>query len=230
MMDFSLCTHLLLLSTRDKDGAIPSSRRGAVPFGLATGLLLDLLRERRCHMDEEQFLRVTDEAPTGSALHDETLERIRTADARRFASWISIVHEKTKKLLLRCYEVPVREGYFRHAESRVLGLFPRHRFPPEEAGTRRAARLRMAVEAAVAEPASMDEGMLQLCALIHGCRIEHLVFDHSVRVQAKEVLRRICRPDLEFIRYPADVHRIIVIAAKATRNIIVDQTAVDASG
>jgi len=229
-MDFSLCTHLLLLTTREKDGAIPSSRGGAIPFGLATGLLLDLLRERHCRMDEEQFIRVTDETPTGSALHDETLGRIRGADAMRFASWISVVHERTKKLLLRCYEAPVQEGYFRHEESRLLGLFPRHRFPPETAGTERAARLRMAVEAAVAEPASMDEGMLQLCALIRGCRVEHLVFDQRVRAQAKEVLRRICKPDLDFIRYPEELHRMLVVAAKATRNIIVDQTSVDASG
>jgi hypothetical protein len=229
MMQQNIGSQLLLLVTRQNEGKIVSSRRGAVPFGLAAGIILDLLREKRLRIDEEQFLNVVDVSSTGRPMYDEVLQRIGGDEARRFAAWISMVHDSYSELLHVVYGELAGQGLVRHEESRVLGLFRKHRYPLTDDGLSRSGELRRMIVAGLEAPVTMNESVLQLCALIHGCRVEHLVLDGRITAQARSVFKRLFKPDLDFARYPVDVHRAVIVAAKATRQLIVEASGPDAS-
>ena len=130
---------------------------------------------------------------------------------------------------MRCTGELAGKGLVKHEESRVLGLFRKHRYPLTNYGVQRAAELRRMLVAGLEAPPAMDESVLQLCAVIHGCRVEHLVFDGRITAQARSMFKRLFKPDLDFVRYPVDVHRAVIVAAKATRQLIVEASGPDAS-
>ncbi|WDZ86092.1 GOLPH3/VPS74 family protein [Micromonospora cathayae] len=118
-------THELVLLAYDDQGV---NRLGTpnLDQGLGGALLLELALAGRVEVTDGR-LAVADPTPTGQPLLDEALVRIRTESRpRRPQDWITRLGRGLREQVL---DELVAAGVLRREAGRVLGVFPRTRFP-----------------------------------------------------------------------------------------------------
>lgn len=137
----------LLLLAYDRSGTL-QVRSEAIDYALAGAVLMELLLAGRLAVPE-RHVAVVDPAPTGDPLCDHVLSRIRAERPRKPSAWLEPLSKGLRDQLLHRLG---QAGWLRRDEHRVLGLFPRLRFPwatgaepPARADARQ--RLRAAVDA-----------------------------------------------------------------------------------
>jgi Golgi phosphoprotein 3 GPP34 len=183
----SLAEEFLLLAYAD-DGT-PLTDGMHLDNGLGGAVLLELAMSARIDVVDKRVV-VLDAAPTGGWLADQSLERIAGAEkSRKPGYWVSKFAKDTRPLVL---EKLVADGVLTMEKDRVLGVFPRTRYPAAqgtEPSVETDARLRM--RAAVLEDRAVQPRTAALCALIAATDLDRKVFADLDRKRVKARLQEI---------------------------------------
>ncbi len=127
-MDLTFPEELLLLALHDTDGTILPGT--AVQQGLAAGVLAELLLGGRLRLESsKQLVSMQDPTPTGNAVIDECLLRIRESRRRRrLQTWVqSLVNRGDLRHAVA--RGLARQGILRIEEDKVLLIFTRKIYP-----------------------------------------------------------------------------------------------------
>ncbi|MCX5611158.1 MULTISPECIES: GPP34 family phosphoprotein [unclassified Streptomyces] len=178
-MGITLAEEIMLLSLDDESGA--TRQRQAVGWAVAGGILLELVLAERVSV-KGKYLELADDTPTGEELLDGRLRLIGTwlrgRSKRRVTDWLT---KDQAKAVGAAVERLRARGIVVVEESKVLGVFPRRRYPEADGAAERALRERLA--AAVLTGAEPDERTAGLVALLHAAKLHRLAFPDLPRGQ-----------------------------------------------
>lgn len=180
---------LLLLVTDDESGRLAAPAE-QVDLGLGGADLLELTLMNRVDLagegDEVKAGRlvVRDASATGDEVLDAALA---TVAAHRGKRPSVVLGPLAKHLRRTLYERLAASGVVRAEESTVLGIFPSHRWPAQDASHEQEVR-RQLVRALV-EAGSPDPRTAALVSLLHALGCEHKVIDPRGHGLTKRSLR-----------------------------------------
>lgn len=178
-MGITLAEEIMLLSLDDESGA--TRQRQAVGWAVAGGILLELVLAERVSV-KGKYLELADDTRTGEELLDGRLRLIGTwlrgRSKRRVTDWLT---KDQAKAVGAAVERLRARGIVVVEESKVLGVFPRRRYPEADGAAERALRERLA--AAVLTGAEPDERTAGLVALLHAAKLHRLAFPDLPRGQ-----------------------------------------------
>jgi hypothetical protein len=123
-----LAEQVLLLALDDEKGTDTS--RWAGEAGLAGALLLDLGERDLLRVDADTTLAAADGPPPDHELLRRVYDVVRGSSERRDANgWVDHVQKELKPLRERLAQGLVDRGILSEDRSKVLGIFPRTRYP-----------------------------------------------------------------------------------------------------
>jgi hypothetical protein len=218
VVHMSLAEEFLLLAYADDGTPLTDGMR--LDNGLGGALLLDLAMDSRIDVVDKRVV-VLDPEPTGDPLVDQALERLGGAEkSRKPGYWVSQFAKDTRPRVL---EKLVGDGVLTTEKDRVLGVFPRTRYPaaqgtepPVEAD----ARLRM--RAAVLGDGAVEPRTAALCALVAATELDRKVFADLDRKRVKARLAEISQGEWAALAVRATIEEIqaailvAIVAATAT--------------
>lgn len=172
-----LAEDLLLLLTDDDTGklAAPSTE---VDVALGGALLLELTLMRRVDVagsDErvrEGRLVVRDPDPTGDGLLDEALTIVGQKEGKKPQSAVARLGKRARVPL---YDRLVAGGVLRAEDDRILGIFPRHRWPSKDAAHE--SSVRAGLVTALREGATAEARTGALISLLLALKAVHKTVD-----------------------------------------------------
>lgn len=133
---------LLLLLTDDESGA-PAADSTKLSYALAGAVLLELSLSGRVDVAGEGEavktgrIVIRDGSPTGDSVLDEGLSRLTEREGKKPRD---VIRHLTSGLRDEVYGPLVARGIVRREEGRILGLFPRRRWPAVDATHEEATR------------------------------------------------------------------------------------------
>lgn len=180
---------LLLLLTDDASGrlAVPATQADAA-LGGANLIELTLLHKADLTSEHDAGkpgrLIVRDPSPAGDEILDAALQTITTHQGKRPAAVIRPLGKNLRQVL---YERLASRGVLRAEEGRVLGVFPVHRWPAQDASHE--AQVRSLLTDALLQQAVPDARTAALIALAHALRCEHKIVDPAQAGLSRRELR-----------------------------------------
>ena len=172
----------------DEDGT-PLTDATHLDNGLGGALLLELALAERVDVVNRRVV-VLDPAPTGDALIDEALARIAADErSRKPGHWVTRFAKTTRPIVL---DRLVADGVLTVQKDKVLGVFPRTKFPAP-GGVEPAAEVeaRERMRTAVLGTDAVHPRTAALCALVAATDLDRKVFaglDHKrVKARLKEI-------------------------------------------
>lgn len=180
---------LLLLLTDDTSGrlAVPAAQADA---GLGGANLVELTLLRKVDLTGEHDaakpgrLIVRDPSPAGDEILDAALQ---TVIAQQGAKPAAVIRPLGKNLRQMLYERLASRGVLRAEEGRVLGVFPVHRWPAQDASHE--AQVRGLLSDVLLQRATPDARSAALIALAHALRCEHEIVDPAQGGLSRRELR-----------------------------------------
>lgn len=217
-----LAEDLLLLLTDDDTGKLAASST-EVDVALGGALLVELTLTH--HVDiagrdervREGRLVVRNPAPTGDGLLDEALTIVRQKEGKKPQS---VVARLGKRARVRLYERLVDGGVLHAEDDRILGIFPRHRWPSHDIAHESA--VRSGLVTALREGATTEARTGALISLLLALKAVHKAVDPgSVGLSKKELnanAKRIAEGDwaAKAVRKAIDSMNAAVIAAASS--------------
>jgi plasmid stability protein len=171
----------------DDDGT-PLTDGTHLDNGLGGALLLELALAGRVDVEDKRVV-VLDRSATGDALADEALTRIAEDKPRRPGHWVSKFAQDTRPRVLRTL---VEDGVLRVERDRVLGVFPRTKYPAAADGPATAeAEARERMRTALLSEGTVDSRTAALCALVAATGLDRKVFADLDRRRVKARLKEI---------------------------------------
>lgn len=167
----------LLLLTEDRTGRTQAPG-DQLEMALGGATLIDLALLNKIGLtgagDEGKPGRVIvrDHTPTGDAVLDHALEIASAHEGKRPATLIRPLSRHLRRTL---YERLAQRGVVRAEEGKVLGVFPTHRWPAQDAAHE--AQVRRLVTQVLVQQTTPDDRTAALIALSHALRCEHKVVD-----------------------------------------------------
>lgn len=186
----------LLLILLDDERGILLVDQVSGDAGLAGALLLELAVGGRIRVHDQpgilgrQIVRVSDASSTG----DELLDRALAVVAEKDRTATGLVEHLTPGLRRELLGRLEHRGIIEHDEGRVLGVFPRHRWPAQD--DRHELSLRADLRASLVEGTEPSERIGALIALLHAIGAEHRVLafpgrsQRELRIRAAELSER----------------------------------------
>ena len=172
-----LAEDLLLLVTDDASGRL-SVPAAAADAGLGGANLLQLALTNKVGLSGEHHgskpgrIVVRDPTPTGDPVLDAALRIIIAHQGRKPAALIRPLGKNLRQTL---YARLASSGMTRAAQVRLLGLFPAHRWPAQDARHER--QVRQQLIQALVQQHTPDERTAALIALLHALRCEHKIIN-----------------------------------------------------
>jgi hypothetical protein len=216
-----LAEDLLLLLTDDDTGKLAASS-AEVDVALGGALLVELTLTERVDVagpgerEREGRLVVRDPGPTGDVLLDEALATVGQKQGKKPQSVVGPLGKRTR---VRLYERLAEAGLVRAEEGRVLGVFPSHRWPSEDAGHE--AAVRTGLLTALRDGMTTDARTGALISLLVALNAVHKAVDpDSVGLSKREMkanAKRVAEGDwaAKAVRQAIDSMNAAVIAATA---------------
>ena len=217
---------LLLLLTDDETGKLAASTT-LVDIALGGALLVELALIERVDVagPDERVSRgrlvVRDAGPTGDDVLDEALTRAASKEGKKPQSVVTALGKGARG---RLYERLAASGILRAEEGRVLGLFPTHHWPTQDAGHE--AAVRDALDTALKNRAATDVRTGALIALLSALNVVHEVVDPGALGLSKRELNasasRIAEGDwaASAVRSAIDSMMAAIIAASASAVVV----------
>ncbi len=225
-----LAEDLLLLLTEDDSGKLVVSGAG-VDLALGGALLMELTLDGRVDLTSEDEgkpgrLVVRDAGPAGDQLLDEALQVVAAKSGKKPSAAVGPLG---RKLRTRLYGRLVERGVLRGEQGRVLGIFPSHRWPAQDAGHERDVRSRL--EAALVHGLTPDPPTAALVSLLSALRAVPKVIDPAAAGVPKKQLDRRAKEIAEGDWGSAAVRSAIdAMNAAVTASIVAATTAATTSG
>jgi hypothetical protein len=152
--------------------------------GLGGALLLELALAGRVDVVDKR-VAVIDPRPTGDTLVDDALTLIAAERGRRPGHWVTRLAKRTRPLVL---SELVRAGVLRVEKDKVLGVFPRTKYPAVHGAEAETLRR---LKAAVVGDGPVDPRTAALCALVSATDLDRTVFPGIERRRVKARLKEI---------------------------------------
>jgi hypothetical protein len=127
---------------------------------------------------------VRDPSPAGDEVLDAALEML---IARQGSKPSAVIRPLSKGLRQRLYERLAASGMVRAGQGRILGLFPAHTWPAQDA--HHEAQVRLLLTQALVQQQAPDARSAALIALVHALRYEHQIVDPGAYGLSKRQLR-----------------------------------------
>jgi hypothetical protein len=168
---------LLLLVTDDASGRL-SAPAAQVDAGLGGANLVELTLRSKVDLSGEGDqgkpgrIIVRDPSPAGDAVLDAALEIIIAHQGKKPST---VIRPLSKNLRQGLYQRLADGGVVRAEQGRILGVFPTHRWPAQDASHE--AEVRRLVTQALVQRTVPDTRTAALIALLHALRCEHKVVD-----------------------------------------------------
>jgi len=184
-----LAEDLLLLVTDDASGRLSVSA-AQVDAGLGGANLVELTMRNKVDLAGEQDpgkqgrIIVRDSSTAGDAILDAALEIVIAHQGNKPSS---VIGPLSKNLRQALYERLVSSGVVRAERGRILGVFPVHRWPAQDASHE--AEVRRLVTQALVQQAAPDTRTAALIALVHALRCEDKIVDPQQYGLSKRELR-----------------------------------------
>ena len=184
-----LAEDLLLLVTDDASGRLSVSA-AQVDAGLGGANLVELTMRDKVDLAGEQDpgkkgrIIVRDSSTAGDAILDAALEIVVAHQGNQPSS---VIGPLSKNLRQALYERLVSSGVVRAERGRILGVFPIHRWPAQDASHE--AEVRRLVTQALVQQAAPDTRTAALIALVHALRCEDKIVDPKQYGLSKRELR-----------------------------------------
>lgn len=186
-MTLTLAEKLLLIATNDEKGSLLMAGAGAVPYGLAGALLLELHMRKRI-LWQEKTLAVVDRTTTGDPLADEAMELIFAASKPKNANyWVRHIARKIKKIDARVFSTLVEKGILTKVEKHFLWVIPYSRYPERDPQPERLVRDKL--YDAIRGRIDADERLLALLSLVNACGLLNEVVPKGERREAKKAVK-----------------------------------------
>ncbi|MEV6342127.1 GPP34 family phosphoprotein [Actinoplanes sp. NPDC051851] len=183
----SLLDEFALLGHDDEGRKIIDGTR--LDYGLGGALLLELALSGRIDVVGKKVV-VIDPAPTGDALVDDALARIRSdSHDRKPGHWLGKFAKGTRESVLSHL---VAAEVLRVERGTVLAVFPRTRYPAAD-GTEPAleADARRRMRAAILDGGAVDPRTAALCSLVAATEMDRKIFADLDRRLVKARLKEI---------------------------------------
>jgi len=168
---------LLLLVTDDASGRL-SAPAAQVDPGLGGANLVELTLRNKVGLSGEQDqgkpgrLTVRDPSPPGDAVLDAALQIVGAHQGRKPST---VIRPLSKNLRQTLYQRLADGGVVRAERGRILGIFPDHRWPAQDASHE--TEVRRLVTQALVQGAAPDTRTAALIALLHALKCEHKIVD-----------------------------------------------------
>jgi hypothetical protein len=218
VVGMSLAEEFLLLAYADDGTPLTDGMR--LDNGLGGALLLDLAMAARIDVVDKRVV-VLNREPTGEPLLDQALGRIGQAEkSRKPGYWVSQFAKDTRPRVL---ETLVADGVLTMEKDRVLGVFPRTRYPAAQ-GTEPAVETdaRQRMRAAILADGTVEPRTAALCALVAATEIDRLVFPDLDRKRVKARIAEISQSPWAAAAVQATIEEIqaailvVIVAATTT--------------
>ncbi|HET9646760.1 MAG TPA: GPP34 family phosphoprotein [Microlunatus sp.] len=220
-----LAEDLLLLLTDDDTGKLAASGT-EVDVALGGALLVELALMQRVDVacpDErvrEGRLVVRDRDPTGDGLLDEALTIVGQKEGKKPQN---VVAQLGKRVRGRLYERLVEGAVLRSEDDRILGIFPRHRWPAKDAAHE--SSVRAGLVSALREGATAEARTAALISLLLALRaVGKAVDPASVGLSTKELnanAKRLAEGDWAAKAVRQAIDSIIAAIIAATSSAVV---------
>lgn len=168
-----------------------SSMNLETTFGGA--ILLDLVADERVTLigeGKKAKVQIADRSPSGSALHDAAVARIKKDKPIAVTTAVQTLGKKTRK---NAYAALTDHGRVRHEPSKALGLFPVDRWPVVDVSGH--AELRERIRRVLVHGAEADDVTGPLIGLLSAGDAVGAVTDKHERKQAKRVAKEVAKGD-----------------------------------
>jgi Golgi phosphoprotein 3 (GPP34) len=168
---------LLLLVTDDASGRL-SAPAAQVDAGLGGANLVELTLRNKVDLSGEGDqgkpgrIIVRDPSPAGDAVLDTALEIIIAHQGKKPST---VIRPLSKNLRQSLYQRLADGGVVRAEQGRILGVFPTHRWPAQDAS--REAEVRRLVTQVLTQQTAPDARTAALIALLHALRCEDKIVD-----------------------------------------------------
>lgn len=216
---------LLLLTAEDSGKLAASSTHADVALGGALLVELALMERVDIAAPEERVregrLVVKDAGPTGDSVLDEALAALAQKEGKKPQSVVAALG-KGKRVLL--YERLAAGGLLRPEDRRILGIFPSHRWPAEDAGHEEA--VRAGLVAALRQGGTTDARTGALVSLLLALDVvDKVVGPESVGLSRRELnasAKRIAEQDwaATAVRSAIDSINAAIIAATSSAVVV----------
>jgi hypothetical protein len=188
---------LLLLVTDDASGRL-SAPAAQVDAGLGGANLVELTLRNKVDLSGEGGqgkpgrIIVRDPSPAGDAVLDAALEIIIAHQGKKPST---VIRPLSKNLRQSLYQRLADGGVVRAEQGRILGVFPTHRWPAQDASHE--AEVRRLVTQVLTQQTAPDARTAALIALLHALRCEGKVVDprqyglskRELRARAEEIAK-----------------------------------------
>jgi len=168
---------LLLLVTDDASGRL-SAPAAQVDAGLGGANLVELTLLNKVGLSGEQDqgrpgrITVRDPSPPGDAVLDAALQVVGAHQGRKPST---VIRPLSKNLRQTLYQRLADSGVVRAERGRILGIFPDHRWPAQDASHEM--EVRRLVTQALVQQVAPDARTAALIALLHALKCEHKIVD-----------------------------------------------------
>src|SRR6266487_1017563 len=188
---------LLLLVTDDASGRL-SAPAAQVDAGLGGANLVELTLRNKVDLSGEGDqgkpgrIIVSDPSPAGDAVLDAALEIIISHQSKKPST---VIRPLSKNLRQSLYQRLADGGVVRAEQGRILGVFPTHRWPAQDASHE--AEVRRLVTQVLTQQRAPDARTAALIALLHALRCEDKIVDprqyglskRELRARAEEIAK-----------------------------------------
>ena len=186
-----LAEDLLLLVTDDASGRL-SAPAAQVDAGLGGANLVELTLRNKVDLTDEQDpgkpgrIVVRDPSPAGDAILDAALEILIARQGKKPSTLIKPLSKNLRRML---YERLADSGMVRAERGRILGVFPLHRWPAQDASEE--AEVRRLMTQALVQQVTPDTRTAALIALVHavGC-VDKIVDPRHYGLSKRELRAR----------------------------------------
>lgn len=183
---------LFILSVDDEQGEIRSSIKSTLPYGLAGGLLAELLLANKIQLQGGR-LTLVDSMPIGDAWLDEVLAEIAAGlKPRKLSRWIEILGRKQiiKQTAARLAE----RNVIRVEKKRYLWIIPYEIYPQLDASAKYWVKQRL--RGIVLAGEITDEHDLILLSLLKACGLLRLLFTRDERKYASKKIQELVKGEV----------------------------------
>ena len=184
-MELKLYEELLMLGLDDETGEILLPASGALPYGLAGAILMELYFSERIKFENDMILPVESSYPEDGIL-DEVLKLIANHKLENVKYWIRNINSEVHDLVTRIENGLVEKKILKKVAKKILWFIPIERYPTLDAISE--ASLRIHIRAIVLENAEPDKKMIALLSLIKASNLIDELFLREERKQARKII------------------------------------------
>ncbi len=196
----TLQEELMLLALDDNAGKIVEQAQRPLKLGLVSAVLTELTLTGKLSVDAAGHVTAATAAPTGDALMDEVLNRVRQTQPPRTApAWLQTLPNNLRDVEARVVQRLVQRGAIQQKEERKFIFMKVTSFPQNNAGFEQNTRRQL--REVVINTAQPDDRTMALIGLVKMCNLIEAAFPYTDWNQARMRIDQLTNPQFAGWQY-----------------------------